>query len=60
MSTANANFQFISRSSVLAPIIRNMDDTIEAMACEMKVFTASTSEVRFVRSFSGVESSIYP
>ena len=56
--TASASFQLISKRSVHEPTIKKTEEIRDAIACEIKVFTASTSEVRFVRSFAGVISSI--
>gem|GEM_PF-2482270 len=52
--TVRANFQLIVRSRILAQIIRKTEDIIEEIACATKVFTESTSEVRFVSNFDGV------
>ena len=35
-------------------MIRNIEEMIEAIACETNILMASTSEVRFVSSFAGV------
>ena len=53
-STASASRQSMERSSTLAPRIRNTDEMSEAIACETNIFTASTSDVRLVRSAAGV------
>jgi hypothetical protein len=53
-STAKANCQLIIKRSMLAQIIRNIEDITDVIACETNHFTASTSEVRFVSNFEGV------
>jgi hypothetical protein len=53
VKTAKANFQLIIKSKILAHIIKKTEEIIEEIACETNVFTESTSEVRFVRSFEG-------
>ena len=53
-STASPSFQLIESSSTLAPMIRKTDEMSDAIACETNIFTASTSDVRFVSSVAGV------
>ena len=53
-STARPSFQSIDSSSALAPTIRNTDEISEPTACEMNSLTASTSDVRLVRSLAVV------
>jgi hypothetical protein len=48
------SFQLIERSRKLAPIIRKTDEIRDEIACDTNILTASTSDVRFVRSFAGV------
>ena len=51
--TARASLQLIMNRSTLAPIMIKTDDIRDGIASEINVFTASTSDVRFVRSFAG-------
>ena len=52
--TDNASFQLIKSSSVLAPIMRKIDEISEEIDCETNPFTPSTSEVILVKIFEGV------
>jgi hypothetical protein len=56
--TASARRQSMRRRSVHEPMMRKTEEIIEAIACDTNVFTASESEVRFVRSLAGVTFSI--
>src|SRR5579862_4205888 len=58
--TASASFQLMEISSMLAPMISKSEEMMEAMACDTNTFTASTSDVRFVRSLAGVSFSTQP
>jgi hypothetical protein len=53
-STARPSFQLIDSRSTLAPMIRKMEETSEAIACETNNLMASTSAVRLVNSVAGV------
>jgi len=54
VKTARASCQFIIIKRTLAQIIKNREDIIDDIAPETNVFTESTSEVIFVRSFEGL------
>ena len=45
---------------MLAPTMRKREEMIEAMACDTKSFTPSTSDVRFVSNLAGVKRSTQP
>src|SRR5947209_3463220 len=53
-SMASASRQLMRMRRMLAPIMTNIEEMIVAMACDTYSFTASTSEVRLVRSLAGV------
>src|SRR3954469_8510894 len=52
--THKANFQLIVISNILAPIIKNKDEIIETIACEIKSLIESTSAVRLVNNLDGL------
>jgi hypothetical protein len=54
VKTARASCQFIIIKRILAQIIKKTEDIIDDIAPETNVFTESTSEVIFVRSFEGL------
>lgn len=58
VSTVRPSFQSVMIRRMDVPIIKNTEEIRDAIAVDTKVFTASTSEVRFVRSFAGVALSI--
>ena len=52
--TPSASRQSMAMSSTLAPTIRKTDEMSEAITIATNIFTASTSDVRCVRSAAGV------
>ena len=58
ITIADASFQLIENSMIQAPIMMIREDATVTIACEINVFTESTSAVRFVNNFDGLACSI--
>ena len=55
---ASASFQLIVNSMIQAPIMMIREDAMETMACETNILIESTSAVRLVSNFEGLDCSI--